>query len=202
MVQKSAKGRPRSFDADVALGQARDAFWRHGYDATSMDRIAAATGLHKPSLYGAFGDKKRLYLEALNAYLAEAREQFGAALRLPDLWESLDELNRRAIAIFTRDGTAAGCFMLSTAIPVTGDHEEIMAVVRGSMDELDRALAWRFKRAIEAGQIPPDADIDALARLIVTCHYELSVRARAGYGPEELAALAEATTRTARRLAG
>jgi AcrR family transcriptional regulator len=202
MVQKSAKGRPRGFDAGTVLGQARDTFWRHGYDATSMDRIAAATGLHKPSLYGAFGDKKRLYLEALNTYLEEAREQFGAALRLPDLWESLDDLNRRAIAMFTRDGTAAGCFMMSTAIPVTADHEEIMAAVRGSMDELDRALDWRFKRAIEAGQIPAGADVAGLTRLIVTGHYELSARARAGYGPDELAALAEATVRMARKLAG
>ena len=87
MVQKNlaqaapARGRPRSFDTDEVLGQVRDAFWRYGYAGTSMDQLSAATGLHKPSLYGAFGDKKRLYLAALDNYLAEVRAQFARGLR-------------------------------------------------------------------------------------------------------------------------
>lgn len=201
MVQKTAKGRPRSFDTGAVIGQVRDAFWQHGYDGTSMDQLSSATGLHKPSLYGAFGDKKRLYLEALNRYLDETRVEFGAALRVPDVWDSVTELAARAIALYTRTPMAAGCFMLSTALPVAGGDDEIMKVVRDSMDELDRALAWRFERAVQAGQIPAGADIAGLARLISTSHYELSVRARAGYTRDELVEMAAETTRMARRLA-
>ena len=49
--------RPRSFDPDEALDLARDVFWRKGFQGTSLDDITAATGLAKPSLYAAFGDK-------------------------------------------------------------------------------------------------------------------------------------------------
>ena len=94
MVQKSSttpchRGRPRSFDADRVLGQVRDTFWRHGFAGTSMDQLSAATGLHKPSLYGAFGDKKALYMETLNRYRAEARAQFAEALALPKVMDSI-----------------------------------------------------------------------------------------------------------------
>src|SRR5690606_20785099 len=69
------RGRPRSFDPDEALDKARAVFWNLGYAATSLDDIAAATGLNRPSLYAAFGDKHALYLAALRR---SAREAAGA----------------------------------------------------------------------------------------------------------------------------
>src|ERR1700735_841426 len=74
MMHKTAKaetrprGRPRAYDPDVALQRARDAFWRTGYAGTSLDEISAATGMNRPSLRAAFGDKRELYLKTLNAY--------------------------------------------------------------------------------------------------------------------------------------
>ncbi|GMA85693.1 hypothetical protein GCM10025868_09430 [Angustibacter aerolatus] len=51
-------GRPRQFDEDGVLRTAREQFWATGYAGTSMETIAAATGLGKGSLYGAFGGKR------------------------------------------------------------------------------------------------------------------------------------------------
>jgi len=48
--------RPRSFDQDEVLRVARDHFWSTGYAAARIDAIAAATGLGKGGLYGAFDD--------------------------------------------------------------------------------------------------------------------------------------------------
>src|SRR5687768_5495698 len=94
------RGRPRSFDTDEVLGRVRATFWRYGYSGTSMDQLSAATGLHKPSLYGAFGDKKRLYLAALDNYLAEIRAQFAEAFAIPDLFEWLEAMIEWAIDKF------------------------------------------------------------------------------------------------------
>src|SRR6478752_596500 len=82
MVQKGAKprGRPRSFDADAVLDKARAVFWNLGYAATSLDDLAAATGLNRPSLYAAFGDKHALYMAALTRSRTEATAALGAAL--------------------------------------------------------------------------------------------------------------------------
>lgn len=195
MVQKGAgRGRPRSFDEGEVLDSVRDAFWKQGYSATSMDQLAAAAGLHKPSLYGAFGDKKRLYLESLNRYLDEARRLFGGALARPKLADSLAELVDRAIEMFARDG-GQGCFMMSTAIPEAVVDPEIGAAVRGAMDALDRALVNRFRRAIEEGELPGDADPEALAMVVAATHYDLSARARAGYSREQLRAFGDRALR-------
>src|SRR3974390_3412078 len=70
------RGRPRAFEPDAALGKAMDAFWKDGFAATSLDDLSAATGLNRPSLYGAFGDKRALYLQAYRQYRELTREAF------------------------------------------------------------------------------------------------------------------------------
>ncbi len=62
--EKRACGRPRAYDADDALSNATDAFWLGGYSGTSLDTLSDATGMNRPSLYAAFGDKHALYLPA------------------------------------------------------------------------------------------------------------------------------------------
>ena len=206
MVQKTsvtpARGRPRSFDTDDVLARVRDAFWKYGYAGTSMDQLSAATGLHKPSLYGAFGDKKRLYLAALDNYLAEVRALFAEAFAEPDLFDSLEAMIDRAIDKFTRLDARSGCFMMNTAMPEAAEDPAVSEVVRTAMDSLDRAFVRRFERAIEAGQIPADADPQALATIMVANHYELSARARAGYSHEELRALGARAVALIRSLVG
>jgi AcrR family transcriptional regulator len=190
MVQKipetvRARGRPRSFDPDSVLASARKTFWERGFSGTSMDQLAAATGLHKPSLYGAFGDKKRLYLQTLNRYLDEARERIGGALALPRLDDSLAMFFAQSIDMFTQEGSM-GCFMMATAVPEAKGDPEIGGIVRGAMEALDHALLLRFERAIADGELPADARADTLARIVSATHYELSARARAGFSREQL----------------
>ena len=205
MVQKNSaavRGRPRKFDTDEVLDRVRDTFWRYGYAGTSMDQLSAATGLHKPSLYGAFGDKKKLYLAALDNYLADIRAEFAEAFAIPDLFESLQAMTEWSIDKFIgKNEAGAGCFMMHTAMPEATEDPEISRAVRESMDSLDRALVRRFEKAIEAGQIAPDADPRALAMVMVANHYEISGRARAGYSRAELRALADRTLDMVRTLA-
>ena len=75
------RGRPRAFEADTALAQAMDVFWSDGFAATSLDDISAATGLNRPSLYGAFGDKRALYLQAYGQYRKRDERVVRAAVR-------------------------------------------------------------------------------------------------------------------------
>src|SRR6266702_5721205 len=68
------RGRPREFDREAALEQAIDVFWRHGYEATSVSDLTAAMGINPPSLYAAFGDKEKLFLEAVERYRSNQGE--------------------------------------------------------------------------------------------------------------------------------
>ena len=82
MVQKESsresdppkrRGRPRAYDPQVALARAAETFWKAGYAGTSLDDLVAATGMNRPSLYAAFGDKRDLYLKTLEYYRDEGR---------------------------------------------------------------------------------------------------------------------------------
>src|SRR6476646_11197480 len=67
------RGRPRAYQPDVALGKALDLFRKGGFAATSLDDLSTATGMNRPSLYGAFGDKRELYIKSYQRYRDDAR---------------------------------------------------------------------------------------------------------------------------------
>src|SRR5579862_6643494 len=107
MVQKSEtsadpaprrRGRPRAYDPDAALARAMETFWKSGYAGTTLDDLSAATGMNRPSLYAAFGDKRALYFKALRSYwrisAAEMRDVFAAER---PLGESLTDFYNRAL---------------------------------------------------------------------------------------------------------
>src|SRR5262250_3383868 len=88
MVQKQSqrseprpRGRPRAYDPEIALQRATESFWRAGYAATSLDDLSAATGMNRPSLYGAFGDKRELYIKSYRRYREDARAAMGKIFR-------------------------------------------------------------------------------------------------------------------------
>src|SRR5215469_18940198 len=114
MVQKekARRGRPRAYDPAQALAQATAAFWDAGFSATSLEDLTAATGMNRPSLYGAFGDKRALYRTLLHRYRAIARAGMQDGLRydLP-LREALRRVYHSALALYLpRQAAARGCF--------------------------------------------------------------------------------------------
>src|SRR5215212_3734823 len=84
-VSPKRRGRPRAYEPDMALGKALDLFRKDGFAATSLDDLSAATGMNRPSLYGAFGDKRELYKKSYESYRNRARVRMGEtfAIDLP-----------------------------------------------------------------------------------------------------------------------
>src|SRR5829696_8134397 len=75
--------RPKQFDPDAAAQEAMEAFWERGYAATSVNDLLAEMGLNRGSLYGTFGDKKKLFLAALEKYAEQRGGEFREALARP-----------------------------------------------------------------------------------------------------------------------
>src|SRR5690349_8376125 len=69
-IAKRQRGRPRTFDKEKALDIVLDLFRKKGFENTSLEDIASALDLKKTSLYAAFGNKERLFLDALHAYIS------------------------------------------------------------------------------------------------------------------------------------
>jgi AcrR family transcriptional regulator len=59
-------GRNRSYDEDEVLGTCARAFLQTGYEGTSIDDLVTATGLHRGSIYQAFGSKRGIFVAVLS----------------------------------------------------------------------------------------------------------------------------------------
>src|SRR5262249_42045856 len=147
MVQKSAarRGRPRAYDPDEALARAMGAFWDAGYAGTSLDDLSAATGMNRPSLYAAFGDKHALYQKALERYRAGGRAAMKAALADDQpLRAALRRAYDMAIGIYlSGEAGARGCFIIGTAVTQAVADPEVRAALAGTLEEIDAAFAAR-----------------------------------------------------------
>jgi AcrR family transcriptional regulator len=197
MVQKQTpkpRGRPRAYDPDAALAQVMDTFWDAGYAATSLDDLSAATGMNRPSLYGAFGDKRSLYLKALERYRAASRAALKEALALDQpLREALRRVYAAALSIYLSGGKAArGCFLIGTAATEAVGNPEVRAIFAASVRGLDEAFEARIRFARDRGELKPDADPAALAKLASAVLHTLAIRSRAGEPRAALEATAEA----------
>jgi TetR/AcrR family transcriptional regulator, copper-responsive repressor len=186
------RGRPRAYDPEAALKQATDTFWRAGYSGTSLDSIAAATGMNPPSLYAAFGNKHALYLEALAHYwelsLAATRE---ALAEERPLGESLMLAYDAALSIyFSGKGSARGCFVIGTAVTETVEDAEIRKSVAAGLRAIDADFEARFRTARDRGELKGDADPAALAILASATMHSIAVRARTGTPRAELTEIA------------
>jgi TetR/AcrR family transcriptional regulator, copper-responsive repressor len=188
------RGRPRGYDPDVALRQARDAFWRAGYAATSLDDLATGMGMKRPSIYAAFGDKRALYLRAITEYADTSRAWLGGALATPgSLRDGLHAVYRNARDYYLAgDDEPRGCFLLGTAVTEARRDPQVRAIVESTMTAFTETFAERFEQAARGGELAAAAP-DALAHIATAALNTLAVRARTGATPAALDALIDAT---------
>ena len=186
-------GRPLSFDRDAALEQAVLTFWRYGYETTSIVDLTTAMGVTAPSLYTAFGNKKRLFLEAARRY---AGNPGAMAQTLNDAETACDAARAMLISAataFTGEATPRGCLLASATASgssASADVQRTIADIRGGVAILLRA---RIARDVEAGILPPDVDVAAVAGMVMAIIQGMSVLARDGMGRPELLAIVERT---------
>jgi TetR/AcrR family transcriptional regulator, copper-responsive repressor len=204
MVQKSGgpeqkatkrRGRPRAYQPEQALGQALDLFRTSGFAATSLDELSAATGMNRPSLYGAFGDKRELFIKSLARYRADARaamtEAFAGTMPLR---KRLKRIYDVALDIYlSGEAGPRGCFTVMTAASEAITDPEIRAMVQDALSELDKAFARLLLQAQKDGELSAAADPQMLAQFAAATIHTLSIRARAGTPRKDLEKIAKAT---------
>lgn len=186
------RGRPRAYDPESALRRATDSFWRAGYAGTSLDDLTAATGMNKPSLYAAFGDKHGLYLAAVKQYWQTAIASMRKALSEGrNLQEALIGVYEGALSIyFSGDGSARGCFVVGTAVTEAAEDREIRNSLLTGLLTFDNDFKARFQAARAEGELKSNADPAALAALATATLHTIAIRARAGVSRARLRELA------------
>ncbi|HKH01980.1 MAG TPA: TetR/AcrR family transcriptional regulator [Bradyrhizobium sp.] len=190
-VATKRRGRPRAYQPEIALRKALDLFRKDGFAATSLDELSAATGMNRPSLYGAFGDKRELYIKSYARYREDARAAMQEIFRdeLP-IRKRLQRIYAVALDIYlSGEAGPRGCFTVMTAASEAVADPEIRSLVLEGFSELDKAFAACFRRAKEKGELPPSADPVVLAQLASATIHTIAIRARARVPRKELEAI-------------
>lgn len=188
-------GRPLSFDRDAALRQAMLTFWRHGYETTSVADLTAAMRISAPSLYTAFGDKKRLFLEAMRLYAGDPAEMARAIADAPTARHAARDLMAAAAETYTGEVTPRGCLLASATASGSAAASDVQAAVADVRRGIEGWLRTRIERDIADGLLPPETKAAALAGLVVTVTQGMSVLARDGASRKSLLAIVEAALR-------
>jgi AcrR family transcriptional regulator len=182
------RGRPRAYEPEVALARALDVFWKEGFAGTSLDDLSAATGMNRPSLYGAFGDKRQLYIKSYEAYRDRARTRMGEVFGIDmPLRPMLERIYSIALDMYLsgKDGPR-GCFTVMTATSEAVFDPAIREMVISGLVETDRFFGRIFKRAHERGELPASADPQVLAQLASATLHTIAIRSRARVSRAEL----------------
>jgi AcrR family transcriptional regulator len=177
------RGRPRSFDPEVALERATEVFWRHGFQGASLAELTEATGLSKPSLYAAFGDKESLYLHCLKRYADRAIALQTAWLEQePDARKAVEGFLRASAQLQTDPKLPGGCFIVNgtadCGAPATPPAVE--AALRSGAAGSEQRLRQRLQRAEQAGELPEGVDAKQLAALFSAVLTGMAMMAKSG----------------------
>jgi TetR/AcrR family transcriptional repressor of nem operon len=188
--------RPREFDRDQVLEQAMELFWHYGYAGTSLEQLDRATKLKRGSLYNAFGDKRRLFLESLDRYGAQ---EIGAAVALLSgpgaAVKKVRALFMAAVGAVETGGDRRGCLLCNSAIELAPHDKAVEAKVVTHLGAL-RAAFHQALKAEPNGR--PAKDAARLADQLTANYMGLLVMAKAGFPIAALRRIAEGAIRTAR----
>lgn len=164
----AAVGRPREFDIDDAVEAAMQVFWSRGYNGTSLPDLIDGTGLSRGSLYKAFGDKRGLFLLALDRYASAAADRLSATLRESG---SAKVAIRKALLRYAQlsIGIAGqrGCLLLATATEMVPHDAEIAHRASRMFAAIQHSFSDAIQRGMDTGEITRKVDSATLAQLLL-----------------------------------
>ena len=174
----------KQFDSDAALSKAMDAFWAHGYDATSMQDLVDCMGVNRGSLYATFGDKRSLFIEALRRYDAVYRAGWvGRLIKSHGPRAAIEAAFDEAIAVVIDAGSSNGCLLVNTALELSPHDDEISTIVCHGLAEMESFFRDMIEQGQAAGEIPLHVDAVDTARGLLSLFIGLRVLSRSR--PEE-----------------
>lgn len=148
--------RKKEFDVDEVVDKAMKAFWKHGYEATSLNDLLDCMQIHRASLYNAFGDKRTLFLDALRRYdLVYRQATVVERMKMPSARQAILGLFQNTITAVVKHGARNGCFLINTALELSPHDKEIAKFVREAFTNMERQF---FRKLIEKGRAMGEID--------------------------------------------
>ncbi|MDI1477275.1 TetR/AcrR family transcriptional regulator [Polyangium sp. y55x31] len=178
--------RPKEFDRDEVVKRAMAVFWEKGYEATSTEDLLRAMGIGRQSMYDTFGDKRRLYLEALQRYQAESGAQLIERLQAEESPLQAIEQVLLGVAAETPAERARGCMYVSSIVELAQKDPEVASLAKSGTILCETAFERIVREAKRKGEVDRSVDERKTARFLLATVQGLRVMAKAGATPEAL----------------
>ena len=172
--------RPKEFNQEEALRKAVRLFCRQGFAATSTDELMRVMGVGRQSMYDTFGDKRDLFLTALETYVTESVQSINAELEKPS--SAISALQSALVSFAERNdlSSAEGCMGLN-AISEFGQRDaDVTRITRKAASAQRQTLMHVLARAKKQGELSPDADLASMADFFESTLAGIRMAAKAG----------------------
>ncbi len=184
-------GRPREFDAEMALDQAMEVFWRHGYEGATIAQLTEAMGINPPSLYACFGNKEGLLKAALDRYTKLRGVWMDEVVAAPTARDVAERMLMGLADKQTDPANPPGCLLVQGGIACGTGSENVPFELAARRAQNEDQLRERFVRAKAEGDLKPSSDPAALARYVSAVSVGMGVMASSGADREALRQVAD-----------
>lgn len=179
-------GRPRTFIHEDALNEAMLAFWEYGFETTSMSLLTKRMNMNAPSIYAAFGDKKNLFLKALDMYVGSLADIKNFIDQSSTAFDAANNLLQNSAERFTGKNTPNGCMLASSTASGSAESADVQAIASKMRSRIEGFLKDRIKRDQKNKILPKSVSSDGLAGLTISTIQGMSVLARDGASRKKL----------------
>lgn len=143
----------KQFNTEEALGKALEAFWAHGYEATSMQELVDCTGVNRGSLYATYGDKRAIFLAALGQYDDARRRMLSEFESRYTPREAIRKVFEAFTTSVNEQGGNRGCFITNTALELAAHDEEIRGIVATAQKDVEHFFVRMIRKGRASGEI-------------------------------------------------
>lgn len=178
---------PQALRADLVR-----TFWAKGYAETSLSDLESATGLNRRQLYNGIGDKRAMFLRAMDDFADTAGRRFLASLEAPEAGVAeIEALLMEFVRIAGEEEGRAGCMICSASQEEVAADPDAARRIDAYFDRIRAAYVNALSRASDRGEVRLDTEaIDGRADALLAVHVALCILGRAGRPADQLARIA------------
>ena len=174
-------GRPREFDTDAALNKAITRFSEYGYHGTSISDLNACLGLTSGSIYKAWGDKRGLFLAALDRYMTQRSEAIAACLASERSGKKKIETLLTQYALLSSEGTGrTGCLVIESAVELSLADNEISDLIAAQQTRQEEQLLRLIEEGQMDGSIRTKVNAANMAKLLLALQQGMRILGKTG----------------------
>lgn len=187
----TSRGRPLSFDRDLALQRAMGVFWAKGYEGTQLVDLTSAMNINPPSFYAAFGNKKQAFYAAVDLYLKTiGAKAIGSLNNVGHVKDGLRAMLESSVDVAVSN-ESGGCLLLLGVVNHLPENEDVYTHLKEIRQNTQKLIYTRLEKAVAEGELSDETDIEKMAAYFLGIMQAISFQARDGASKDELRCLIE-----------